>query len=329
MIFEKQNYSTKIGIECLNSCITNYFSFRELGIKNYDIYFAGDGFSITYENKNNLPVLCSNMFNANFSFLNKYNIDYEYTNEKATDPIEFLHTNIKSENLFSIMVNVSLLNYDSYFSSIYHNTPHFVNVIGIDDLKSKIYISDGYIPSMVPTKYEGWVDIEMILKSWNMADNYYLKLNVQNKSKTIFDKTHTYSNLCTSIKRYNNITESNYRINGGKAVFRFFNYFKTACENPSCDLMQLSLYINYHLKTGGFLINKKFILEFLKNEDVPADLTERYSLLVDKWNYVFKQIIKVGVTKEKNHINALDEKIKELCVYEESCYQSILSVFGG
>jgi hypothetical protein len=329
MIFERQNYTTEIGIECLNSCIANYFSFCGLGIKNYDIYFSGDGFNITYESKNDLPVLRSNMFNANFLFLNKYNIEYDYTNEKVIDPIEFLYNNIKSENLLSIMVNVSLLNYDAYFSSVYHNVPHFVNVIGIDDLKNKIYISDGYIPSMVPTKYEGWVDIETILKSWNMADNYYLKLNVQKISRATFDKTHTYSSLCTSIKRYNNITESNCRISGAKAVFRFFYYFKTAFENPSCDLMQLSLYINYHLKTGGFLINKKFTLELLKCEDVPTNLIERYSLLVDRWNYVFKQIVKVGVTKEKNHINALDEKIKELYDYEESCYQSILSFFGG
>ncbi len=317
MICDRQNYTTEIGYECLNCCIYNYLFNEQLNIHKSEIFFYGEGFNVFYNTLEDFPAVSSLMYESNFTFLKKagihFSVGYLKNSESA---VEFLSKCIKEEILISIKVESNNLMYDSIFAKS-NAAPHFINPLGINIASQKIFISDGYIPNIVPTVYQGWVDLEQVIRAWAAKDYYYVCINPTNElslKKPSIERG-AEKEFIKGIRRY--LDSSHEGTIGYTVLFKLLCELESYLKEENQLFNQFALKINYQLKVYGFLTIKKYISDFLKLKKLPSSFCAKYDEIIEKWYYIDKYLIKVGITKSHLHMTSLIEKIQKLS-YEEN-----------
>ncbi len=325
MITVRQNYTTVLGFECLNSCIYNHIFNIGCSIDKSDIYFIGDGIRFSKKASINPLRIATNMYESNFAFLKKANIYFKYEKAKGKqEAIALLLESIKSGSFLCIRVGTELLVHNPVFQHVI-NTPHFINPIGVDLNNDLIYISDGYIPSQHSTTFEGWTDFTAILNAWQSMDYCYMLLYsldklAENESTIKKVAKQRFKNaIAQYINNYDKENKNQFSVN------KLLNYLMSSFyRNQHDSFNELILKINYQLKVDGFLTAKRYVLDFMGSYKEYENYFNKYQEIEKAWGHIDKHLIKIGITNEGKHLHDFINKVQDLCESENEIFKTII-----
>lgn len=322
MICEKE-YHTIQGHECLSSCISNYFYNNGLALTGSDIFFLGDGFHITYQNNDNM-VIGADLYNANYTFCDRYHVTIQHEKCLSKESAKnLLKQSILEERKICIKVSSECLKYNKVFKQA-SGSPHFINVIGIKE--QELYISDGYVPTYVPSAFEGWVFAEHIMEAWKRMQYEYVILddNFDNLSAELLE-SEVKNKIQFGIYEYLNesMVEGELYI-GEKAVLHLLEDLEKVFDENK-EVGKLVYNINYQLKIYGFITSKQMLLEkliFMKYDE--TNLLE-YQIVIDGWNKLCLLLLKAGLSGKKEYFLKMHVKAMILIEKERSILVSIFN----
>lgn len=310
-MISKQGYNTILGYECLNACLANYMNFYNLDVSTSDIFFGGDGFNISVKNDFYFE-LESNLYLSNFNFLDNFNFNYSY-GKCVENPIDFLRNSILGNKAISLKVSSEFLTYNRVFKQT-KNATHFINAIGLEEDKNKIYISDGFVPTKVPTIYQGWVNLDDILRGWE--EKKYEVLCMRN-----FNDSIKCSREQILLKVKEGITRYLYE---NKIIDKMLKYIRHEFYKKN-DISQVILKCNYELKIYGFISSKRFLLSWV-DKNLHNDLiSSEYSKIIIKWNDFCDMILKFGFNKKYESLKKAEEYADALMEDEAKLLHTLLS----
>ena len=238
--------------ECLNSCIVNAINYFGITLSSSDIFFLGNGLQIKYDNSDT-PNIGAYLYESNFDFLDRYNYKYKHSYSNSFDSKRLIDDVLLKKKIISIKVSSTFLTYNRVFSQT-SDSSHFVNIIGQDE--NNYYIVDGYVPTLVPSVFEGYVSKEEILRAWSAKNYEYVYIEEYKDISNVKDE----ANKCffDSIDYY--IYES--KSTGIYSFLSMVDDIKKYIQEP--NFRQIMLDINYKIKIYGYLTSKYYILEKIK-----------------------------------------------------------------
>lgn len=309
MIYEKE-YQTLQSYECLNACLVGYLNYLGLKIKGFDLFFGGDGCDISFYEDNGLHIGAP-IYEANFNFLDKWGIPYEH--KRGLEPEEAmvrLRSAVESEECISIRVTSELLKHSPVFRQT-SGAPHYLNILGLDEERKMVYISDGYVPAYHPEIYEGWVELDDIFTGWqSMRFDYIIISKVEWNKREITE--YSAESFRKSIQLYLKPGLKNYGIS---SVIEMLLAVENIYED--CNIRMVAFDMNYQLKTYGFLTVKKFIYECLQYQKKEMKTLLQYEMLLERWNRFCLFLMKAGVSGNLNEFIKLKNSALELTKMEQ------------
>lgn len=325
----KNNYITRQGYECLNVCISNYFSYQNIKISGSDIFFEGNGFLVEYSGDKTYPSIKAALYESNYIFLDKMKISYKHSLfEDSYNADLFLKNQIKNESHIAIRVSTDYLSYNKIYQQT-QNSPHFINVIGYDELENKFYVSDGFVPTYNPDKYEGWMEYEELFNAWHHMNFEYIVLEL-NSRIIDYDKDLSIIKMKQGINRYLKTDNPIFRetIYGKRAIIELFQDLSEIFDNPKYNIKNIIFDINYQLKYHGFITSKMFTLQKIIEIGMDSVLCEQYKSLIEEWNKFCLLMLKIGISKNKNSFENLVKIVNEISLREEKILKDILNCLG-
>ncbi len=325
MIYEK-SYNTVQSFDCINACVLNYLQYYNKPILGSDIFFVGGGFAISYE-KNQKLYIGSKVYKTNFVFLDKMNIKYERDNSQdGNSALKLIEHCIKNEKCICIRVASEVLEHSPVFKQT-EGSSHYINIIGKNEINSRFYISDGYVPTYNPSIFEGWADCKEIMEAWNRMDYEYIVFDIDNIKIDISNiQRMAHKNLKLNLINYlyPNDTNCNCKLFGEYAVKILFQDIQAMFE--SRDISNIIMDINYQLKIFGFLTSKKFILEKIRKTFMDSGLCMDYDEIINRWNKLCLLLVKAGLSKDKARYNFVLVKTHELIHDERDILLKVISM---
>lgn len=293
MILDK-NYHTYQGYECLSACISNYLRWKNINIKASDIFFLGNGFCLFYE-KDTERIL-SDMYMSNYSFMENYYINYEVRSaedEKVAKAI--LQESILKEEMIMIKVAAEGLKYNRVYQQA-GDSQHFLNTIGIND--TSVFVSDGFVPTRKFSFYEGWVDLENIMRVWERKNYDYYVINFSKNSESD-DEIHekVKKMILSSLAEYVNVVEKDGKIYGYSAMIHVIDNLREKLLDENYPLSERTLYLNHQLRVYGFLSAKKMLFEEMIHYGIDCDLCNEYQIIVERWSRWLMIMVKIGFSR--------------------------------
>ena len=303
------------GHECLSSCLGSLLGFYNQDIKPNRIIMLGDGFKIWFDP--NQKVISSDMYGANYRFLDTYSVAYEknsFFDNSANeyDAIDREIIKILDEGKIPIVRLISKgLTYNRVFSQA-ENAIHYICIVGYED--SDYYICDAYVPTKKPTVYEGKVNKGEIIDGIIKAKGKKVVLD----DPSIVNRLNIEQAIIQKIKEavfdYIQGGENDGIYYGKDAALKFFEMFANNGENNTRDEI---LEYNFQLKIYGFLSLKEMLYEEVDNNFPKLNgISEQ---IVKNWNEVNLQLLKCGF---KNSIESYDKLMTMMrnCLKEEMAF---------
>ena len=325
MLYSKIDYSTLKSYECLNSCLYNYLYNEKVIIDKSEIFFYGEGFKLNYNDSKSYPIMSTSTFDSNFKFLSKSNIDYYMgAFEEKKQAFDFLRECIYHEYCIIIKVNSARLYYNSVFINS-QAVSHFINPIGLDEKNEKVFISDGYIPSIPPAIYHDWVDLNAIISAWQDKKFNFICINpsslrgseeerIQKEARKEFKR---------DLKKY--IIGNQDHTEGWLVFSKLLEELYEYLIEENVSFSEFAFNINYQFKMYGFFTIKKYILNYIKILHMPSEIIGKYEEVYNKWRLIDKYIIKVALSKKIVHLQELIDKVHTLSIEEINILKFILN----
>ncbi|MCI8371892.1 MAG: hypothetical protein HFI75_05775 [Lachnospiraceae bacterium] len=317
MIYQN-GYKTAVSYECLNASLFNFMKFCGKSINCSDLYFSVDVNGIS---------ACENMFlyqsdiHQEGEFLKQNHIDYLY-GCCWNDVEKFLEENVVGSNMLAIFVMSRCLNYSGWFQHS-GNSGHFVNVIGMR--KGSFYISDGYVLSNEEKFFEGWIESEQLLKAWRGKNNQYIIY--RNKFENIYEKIlieKASIRLVTILKSYSKGGLVNEDYFGFEVIKKIFYNIALILEDKE-KCINIIYAVVHHLRWGGFLTIKYFLIDKLKALKINRNYISEYENIMETWNSICMALIKVGIKPDKQAFQKVIGVMEALCESEKSLLCNIYS----
>ncbi|MCI8668750.1 MAG: hypothetical protein HFI34_04395 [Lachnospiraceae bacterium] len=323
---EKNNYHTRAGIECLNSCIYNYLANENQAISRSDIFFSGGGFEIGYFRGNGHKIM-SGQNRSNLQFIRTYlegstvdNVLETYEGEMKT----FLKETLQNKNRLIINVSGSGLPYSKAFDSN-QTVSHFINLIGIDTKKNLVRISDGCMPVVGGGCYEDWIDMDVLAENWQMMNGRYIELNYKHLDIQKIKKS-AYENMRKGIKKYLHKDRGWFgsRIGGHQAILRLFEDIKMMIESNTKNSLEIIRDINQQLRVEGYLSSKEFLLEKMKETGCREELTDSYQHIIREYDIICLNVMKSVIKKNPENMEGLIKQIQHSVQQENKILKEVL-----
>lgn len=341
-MLELRNYVTNQGISCQPSCIKDILAHYGLDIDESDLYCLGDGFRYIYDQQlaineqklkihTDIPGIVQNfMERFKIGYKTESNIDNHYAEES-------LIASIQNDTPVIIAVSNSDLEYDIEFKQHSTDMGHLITVIGIDRETDRIKISDGFIPSSLPRKFQGWCNYSQIKHPREKWRNWYFtidkasvaQLKQEYNQDLIIDLVE--EALYKSIRELvqGSIVDNKYF---GIEALKKYHTGLQSFEDHSLNNFQEKLYQqNIYMKMEGFIDNKQYLSKTIKKlADIrqKKDLYHVYEQLegnLKKWINFCLMIVKVSIADAKEKMAVLANKFEELYLEEIGIYNSLLS----
>lgn len=329
-VIYRENYSTKRGLECLNSCIYNYLENNNINILQSDIFFSGLGFNIYYLSDGYTHKIKSKQYDANISFINKFLPDSIIDNYIETYPGELvkkLDTVIHNNEMLIINVSSSHLKYNKVFDS---NTvvPHYINIIGMDYDKELIKISDGCPPIIDKSCVEEWTEIKDITNNWQSMNGRYLILNYRDFNMELVKKQ-AYKNMKKQLKNYLKTSSflSGSKTTGYQSIIKLYEDIIELLLSENKNKLNIIRDINQQLRINGYLSSKYFLLEKLTDLNCDNKIINSYNSVIKKLEMFFLQTMKVTIKKNMEEIDRLLPCIEELVTEENEIIREVLKKY--
>ena len=316
MLYSK-NFKTILGYECLSACLSGYLFNRGINIDGSDIFFLGDGFVSEYEKEK--MIYRVNTYNCNFSFLQKYEIQYHYgTKNLQNEACFFLENCIKSERDIIIKVSSNCLKYNRIYNQP-NGSPHCISIIGCKE--NFFYISDGYIPMYNPVTFNGWISQKDIIEAWRKENFFYILL--PESYGTLMELKRTNVNVLVSQKIkegidnylfYNRLNCNSY-FSGISALNAFLNDLISYADRTN-NFKKLMFDINYNLKLYGFISYREMMLNELCKISMDYCIINKFRNIVEKWKKWCLLLVKLGVLNKKEMLNDFIKETQKIISQE-------------
>lgn len=318
---ELEKFITVQGYECLNASFVNFLNYKGLSITGGEICFLGGGFLI--QRKEGIGVV-SNLYNSYFNALNYFGVKYQQKKELNKEPLEFIKIHIDQGEMLCVNVNAKYLGYHTIFQQAETDSPHFINVIGYDEQKQSIKISDGFVPTLIPSLYQGWIPILSFMRGWNDKKFEHFCLKKEEK-KIDWNEVQLIKlqNLIHSTYRYLDSSKMSldHEVYGENAIIKSFQYLLEKTTNVKEEIFKF----NYQLRINGFFSIKRFTLQALESLQLEPDLCLSYQNIINEWNNFSLLLIKAGISGKFLTLNKVISKGRKMIEDEREVLCSILS----
>lgn len=305
--------------ECMNACILNHVSSVEMKINGSDIFFAGEGYPISYK-KGSLTEIKSDAYNANFRFLKKYGFMYSF--HKVDPTIDSIKRMLQKSYTITIHMMSDFLTYDRVFLQS-SGASHFINVLDYDQKQKKLFIVDGSVPTMEKSSFSGWVDEKDIMRGWQVMQgevlNVDLKHNLLNTGLLQGIRNDANAHVLVAIKKYldgKSSILSSY-VTGEQAICFLMEQLRKKVKKK--NFRELIQEVNFRLRVDGYIGAKKFMAEkFFEQE---FRLAMEYSKIVDDWSRWCMLLLKSGIGASEKNIILVQSRMQELVERERKVFE--------
>lgn len=321
MLYKKEHIVLQ-GHECLSSCLSNYLYNDGIQVTGNDILITGNAYMVEYDRTK--FIIRTNIYEANFYFMDKYSIRYilgKCSNEREAK--EFLGKSVKSEERIIIKVSAEYLNYNRVFRQADHST-HYINVIGIRE--RELFICDGYVPTKVSSVFDGWTDEESVMEAWKSMGFEYVILENVNKVNRDLIISDIRKMLRIGILDYLEGGVKDDKFIGENAIVTLFSDIKTMFEHQ--DMKGIMIDLNYQLKIFGFISVKIMLGEVLKEMEVNEEILLKYQLVIDHWNRIITLLLKSGFSKKEEKFEKAYHSSMQCISQERDVLSEIMDILG-
>lgn len=307
-----ENFKPMQGYECLNSCLTNYLNIWGIHVDPSIIYFCGEGFNIKFIKSNNLHIITTS-HKSNFDFMRKYGITFDKIKENSEKSKSQLIRMLEDNHSISLKVLSSSLNYNRVFSQ--NDSIHFINAIGISSDKNKVFVVDGYVPTLKPSTFSGWVDIDDIVQAWSRAEGEYIEF----QKPEMMNLEVIYSDYISALKNQ----LGSYISKTGSSDGLFYGYlalielFHELTNCPSKQMAEVTRDINYQIRIQGVIASRYFIKRAVNLILNNAEMCEKIDGFIEKWNSISLMLIKASFSGKRDYLKIIYEKVEKV-LYDEN-----------
>lgn len=317
------DYVVKQSFECLNGCLTGYLNLAGYDLEACDIFFGGGGYHLCLIKGEGQ--FRSNLASANYRFMKKHDIFYKKGNVSFfKNRKKYICDSIENDRYLSIRVEAECLD---YCKALQHTegASHYINLLAFDEKRNNVYIADGDIPTLKPSVFQGWVDMEMILCAWKKQNcEYHIWELEQLFLQEDEVKRDTIIGAVEALGEYTEGGVDLYGMPFGQtAVRELFMFLKEIFENGFKDFNIVSRNLNYQMKTGGFIGEKYFLLQLIERELKGDEIVKEYETMIHEWNTCCLMLVKLGIYQEDDLMDRLYERASGVLERELLCMKKI------
>lgn len=316
-------YTTKQGKHCVTGSLRNIFSFMNIELNEFELFFLGEGFNIFYDKNEEGTGYLETQFNIE-SLRDNCGVEFEFTANTDFDTLEF---NIRNNRPVIVQVNSAFLDYHPIFMSN-KGRKHFIVAYGFDKDDSKFYISDSYIlNNSYPTSYSGIINMEILRKAANACGNicYQIKKVAYRENTEVEWQKIIKKNLL----RYLNCKPRDYHLPVG--IFAMEQFYSNICLKLETldDHLLLSYFrdVVYALKVLGFVTGRQFFKQILLKYNVctPNDkIVNRINAINKNWSNLCLLFIKNALAKDRTRLSNNAEMFRNNMRQEKNILEDII-----
>lgn len=313
------NYITYQGYECLNACLVNYLRFMNCRISGSDIFFIGDGSGFIYKKneEENRRIVATRQYEANYDFCRKVGIDYSIHSVKGESKEAALEVMTQQKKCVIIQTSTLFLTYNPIF--LKGEGFHFLNVLHVDRKSGMMYVSDGYVPTVRPSIYEGWVPTADIMSGWQRTDNWAFSINTVPIERIETELENVYDYMVHSVRTY--IEGDGKNMPDNKRLCEYVDSVLNEADNSNVYGKEMSN-LHFNFKANGFFAYKYYILDQMQRARL--EISQEYAMLIKKWEAWFMNIIKLRAAYHAERNQRSYEKFLYLTEDEERILRKLL-----
>ena len=298
------NFVTLQGCNCILGNVCNAMNYLHVAITEQDLFF----WLSPFEGDRDLPDVFEKL----------------YEEKGKCGWKEFVTKSLSEGHPIMVSINPNVLPYMKVkFGG--PSTKHYINIIGIDEEKKQLYVSDCYIPTYIPSKFEGWIDYSKI-SAMDIGKCWRLKRN----AISYFQNCHKWDDI-----NYFTLTSSINRLS--TFVSKSGDDFS---DSGICKMQKLSNTVRNHIENGNYdgiytllpgirlnIINPLVYLERLLKLNIYEHCVwvEKLNELVYKhWEPLNIRLIKFALAHKKLNADDISLRIDEVVELERLVLSDIL-----
>ena len=211
------------------------------------------------------------------------------------------------------------LDYNRVFKQSEHSS-HCVNVVGLGH--NKVYVCDSYVPTRIPTVFEGWINKNSLMEGWKGKNYEYIMLKgdyVLSEEQIISD---TINSLINGIEEYLNVNKESAFSCGEEAIKSLIIDVENNVDSKQFKKFIIDL--NYQIKIYGFLSLKLIVRDLIEKYKVKDEYVEQYNKVISSWNTCCNSLIKTGVSGKMSYFIATKKKILDTCDMERDLLERLV-----
>lgn len=308
--------------ECMNSCILNHLRNQNILLNGSDIFFSGKGYTVRYRH-GSITKISTNGYEANFEFLRKYGINYNFGRVEPTK--KNLLRYLEGSNPITIRTSSDFLTYDPVFSQT-DGASHFINILMYDKQLRKFLVVDGNVPSLQTGTFYGWVEEKDILGGWQRKCGEILQLLLyQSKGVDSIDKRVAHDankNVKSAVEKYLN-GRKGFLIgvaDGEHAIIEMIKDMSKYCGKP--EFRAITRDANFRIRVDGFMGLKKFLLEKMQLQK--KSIADEYKDIIEDWSRWCMLLLKSGITNEEKIFSLVCERSEVIIKKERNVLETFL-----
>lgn len=294
-LMEKENdFEVIQSYECLNACLTNFLHLTGRKDKPSTVFFGGEGFRFKYREEDDQNVLLSDMYKANFIYMDRISLQYFHAfYNNPSEALFFVGKGVKEGRCFALKIQSDSLKYNRVYAQTI--ALHYINIVDYCEEKQEFFILDGDVPTAIPSCFCGWVDAKSIIDGWLKTNCEYVEF-VNSEDLSTLSKDEMKKNIKLQLMEYYNAPNED---KGVSAVRKYFDEI-SRCEES--QLSKLARDVNYQIKIEGIWASRHFLLEYLSLNDFEEEMIEELKVIIKQWNNVCMMCIKLSISKREKEL---------------------------
>lgn len=305
------------SFECLNASLVNFLRIWGCKVAPEEIFFCGNGFSFRIENRHGFKHLVSDVYISSFRYMDKMKISYNHEFLKDTSKTkQFVCEAIMNKRFLALKVRSDYLTYNKVFKQTVAN--HYIDIIEYNKETNELFVVDGDVPTMKPSSYAGWVDMDTIVDGWEKTNYEYIEFFPPEHLPEVIDTQF----ISVIISQLNNYLLENSDDIGADTVLLLFEQIT---ELRGDELAKVTKEINYQLRVDGFFASREYLLNCLTRYDGFDELIQTEKSILQKWNLVCMLCIKISISRKLEEITKLIHFVQSLIIMEKDVFGEVVN----
>lgn len=318
---EGMNSNVVQSYECLNASLANVLRIWQYSVTPSEIFFLGEGFDFKIADLQDIKRLESDVYISSFRYMDRMDIRYvhEFLRDVSTAK-RFVQSAVTDSRFVTLKICSDYLTYNKVYKQTV--AKHYINIMGYNAEKNELCIIDGDVPTMVPSTYLGWVDLNSIIEGWKKANCEYIEFFKTNCLGEISDT----QLAATIIKQLNKYLTEESEEKGSGAIEALFEQLN---EKKADELTEVTRSINYQIRVDGFFASREFLMDSLTEYGGYDELIQDEKILLKKWNSLCMMCIKAGISKRMDEITRVISLAKSLLEEEKVILRRVVDKLSG